>query len=212
MISLIGVKVGMTHIYDMRYHFVPVTIIKVYKNIITQIKNVVNDGYQATQIMLDLPNVNKMSHRVSLKNIYKKKKCKLWEIYYNKILHQYVGQKIDVSVLKDIKKIDIIGITKGKGYAGTVKKWHFAMQDKTHGNSLSHRVPGSIGQNQTPGRVYKGKKMSGRMGGVKRTILSLSLLEVNIPKDFIVVKGSVPGNKGHYVYIRTSIRDFKKEL
>ncbi len=210
MIALIGVKVGMTHIYDMKYNFIPVTVIKVYKNIITQIKTVIRDGYKATQIMLELP-IKKVFSKLSVKDRYKKK-CKLWEISYHDIIHKYVGQKLDVSIFKDVKKIDVIGITKGKGYAGTVKKWHFAMQDKTHGNSLSHRVPGSIGQNQTPGRVYKGKKMSGRMGGVKRTILSLSVLEVNIPHNFILVKGSVPGNKGHYVYIRTSIRNFTKEL
>jgi large subunit ribosomal protein L3 len=119
------------------------------------------------------------------------------------------GGELKVDLFQVGQKVDVIGTTIGKGFAGTVKRHHFAMQDATHGNSLSHRAPGSIGQNQSPGRVFKGKKMSGHMGNVRRTVQNLEVVRVDTERNLILVKGAVPGHSGSQVLVRPAIKSRK---
>lgn len=130
----------------------------------------------------------------------------LWEFRVNNCSKQPVriGEVITVSLFTDIKQVDITGISKGKGFSGTVKRWNFCSQDASHGNSLSHRVPGSIGQNQTPGKVFKGKKMAGQLGNVKVTIQNLDVIFVDLKNNLLIVKGSIPGEVNSIVRVSVS--------
>lgn len=131
----------------------------------------------------------------------------LWEWRLKNNEHKFsIGQKITIKSLLNIKKVDISGISKGKGFAGTIKRWNFHRQDTTHGNSLSHRAPGSIGQNQTPGRVLKGKKMAGQLGNHHITIQNLHVVDLDITNELLLIKGSVPGIKGTYLIIKPAIK------
>lgn len=117
-----------------------------------------------------------------------------------------VGQSISVELFADVKKVDVTGTSKGKGFAGTVKRWNFRTQDATHGNSLSHRVPGSIGQNQTPGKVFKGKKMAGQMGNERVTVQSLDVVRVDAERNLLLVKGAVPGATGSDLIVKPAVK------
>ncbi|AWK15416.1 50S ribosomal protein L3 [Candidatus Fukatsuia symbiotica] len=130
----------------------------------------------------------------------------LWE-FRSAESHEYtVGNEISVEIFVDIKKVDVTGTSKGKGFAGTVKRWNFRTQDATHGNSLSHRVPGSIGQNQTPGKVFKGKKMAGQLGNERVTIQSLDVVRVDVERNLLLVKGAVPGATGGNLIVKPAVK------
>jgi large subunit ribosomal protein L3 len=116
------------------------------------------------------------------------------------------GNELKVDIFKEGQKVDVIGTSIGKGFAGVIKRWNFSMQDATHGNSLAHRAPGSIGQNQTPGRVFKGKKMAGHMGNVRRTVQNLEVVRVDAEKNLLLIKGAVPGHAGGKVVVRPAIK------
>ncbi len=208
MISLIGKKAGMTRVFNSKNIFIPVTIIEIKNNIITSFRSKKKNGYNSTQITTGFRK-NKFIKK-PINGYYSKLGLKpgigLWEIPYVKELHFKIGQSLSVDLFKNIDKIDVTGISKGKGFAGTIKRWNFKSQDKTHGNSLSHRVPGSIGQNQTPGRVFKGKKMSGHLGNVKITIQSLKIINIDIKNNFLIVKGAIPGYLGSIVLVKSSIK------
>jgi large subunit ribosomal protein L3 len=120
--------------------------------------------------------------------------------------HFSLSQSIGVNFFKNIKKVDVTGLSKGKGFSGTVKRWNFRTQDATHGNSLSHRVPGSIGQNQTPGRVFKGKKMAGQLGNKNVTVQSLDIIRIDDKKNLLIVKGAVPGATGSNLILRPAVK------
>jgi large subunit ribosomal protein L3 len=120
------------------------------------------------------------------------------------------GNELKVDLFKEGQKVDVIGTTIGKGFAGAIKRWNFSMQDATHGNSLAHRAPGSIGQNQTPGRVFKGKKMAGHMGNVQRTVQNLVVVRVDVERNLLLIKGAVPGHAGGKVVVRPAIKTKKK--
>ncbi len=206
MIVLIGKKIGMTKIFNSNGLSCAVTLIEIKDNIITCIKK-----YN-----------NKYVTQVTTGNIKKKKlnKCQLgfynkinvipgiglWEIPYIKKLHLNIGQSLNINLFSNIKEVDVIGVSKGKGFAGTIKRWNFRSQDNSHGNSLSHRVPGSIGQNQTPGKVFKGKKMSGHLGNTRTTIQNLKICKIYFDKNILLVYGSVPGYNGSRLIIRSSIK------
>ena len=130
----------------------------------------------------------------------------LWEFKVDKNQTFQVGQSITINIFNNIKKVDVTGISKGKGFCGTVKRWNFHTQDATHGNSLSHRVPGSIGQNQTPGRVFKGKKMAGQLGNNRVTVQSLNIVHVDERKNILLVKGAVPGATGSDLIVKPAIK------
>ncbi len=209
MIVLIGIKIGMTRIFNSNNVSIPITVIKIYNNIITLINSNVN------RIQITLDKVNKKKVIRPIKKFFIKNNLKpgiggLWSIPYIKNLHKKVGQSLNLRLFKDISNVDITGYSKGKGFAGTIKRWNFKSQDSSHGNSLSHRVPGSIGQNQTPGRVLKGKKMSGHLGNEKVTIQNLKIIDLDLNKKILLIKGSVPGYNKSFLYIKSTIKNNKK--
>jgi len=205
-IGLVGRKAGMTRIFTDAGQSVPVTVIEVQDNLITQIKTVETDGYSAVQVTTG----SRQSSRVSKSSAGHFSKAGvaagrgLWEfqVVPEQLAAMEVGKALEFTVFSEGDKVDVVGTTKGKGFAGVVKRWNFQMQDATHGNSLSHRAPGSIGQCQTPGRVFKGKKMAGHMGAAQRTVQNLEVIRVDAEKNIILVKGAVPGAPGTDVIIK----------
>ncbi len=209
MITLIGKKIGMTQIFNDRNLFVPITVVEILKNVITCIKNKKRDGYCSVQLTTGFKKKLSKSELFYFSNLNIVPGVGLWEVKYNKNIHFKVGQIIDISLFDNTKQVDVIGISKGKGFCGTIKRWNFKSQDKSHGNSLSHRAPGSIGQNQTPGRVFKGKKMSGHMGNDRVTIQKLNIVNINKKNNCLLLKGSVPGYNNSYLIVRSSIKNSK---
>jgi large subunit ribosomal protein L3 len=208
-ISLMGKKCGNTRMFSKDGLVVPITIVFVEKHTIVQLKNKKIDGYNAIQLSCG----NKLEKKLTKPMIghYKKYNLsnfpeKLWEsrISQDEIDDYVSGMNLDISMFEIGQKLSVTGISKGKGFAGTVKRWHFAMQDATHGNSRSHRSGGSTGQNQTPGRVFKGKKMPGRLGGKSATVINLTLVDMDINKGLLIIKGNIPGAKNQYVKISRS--------
>lgn len=197
-IGLVGQKVGMTRVFQEDGVSVPVTVIAVEPNRITQIKTVDTDGYNAIQVTTGTRRATRVNKPMA--GHFAKANTEagrgLWEFRLTDseaATELALGGEISVDMFKPGQKIDVTGTSKGKGFAGVVKRHHFAMQDATHGNSLSHRAPGSIGQNQTPGRVFKGKKMAGQLGNVQRTAQNLEVVQVDAERQLLLVKGAVPG-------------------
>ncbi|CAL4325102.1 50S ribosomal protein L3 [Buchnera aphidicola] len=212
MIGLIGKKIGMTRIFNEDGLSIPVTAIEVKKNFITQIKYKKKDSYNSIQVTTGIKKNNKLKkteigHFVSSGV---KAGRGLWEFRTKENTSFKVGEFFTVEILKDISKVDITGFSKGKGFSGTIKRWNFHMQDASHGNSLSHRVPGSIGQNQTPGRVFKGKKMAGHLGNHRVTIQSLKIIKIDVKEDLVLVKGSVPGAIGSDLIIKPAVKEKRR--
>ena len=210
-IGLVGRKCGMSRIFTEDGRSVPVTLIEATPNRVTQVKTVEIDGYDAIQ-------VTSGSKRAALINKpmaghYAKAKVEagrgLWEFRLNSddIGKFEAGGELTAEATFQVGQIvDVAGTTKGKGFQGTIKRWNFAMGDATHGNSLSHRSPGSIGQRQTPGRVFPGKKMSGHMGNVRRSAMNLEVVQIDTERHLIAIKGSVPGAPGGHVIIKPAAK------
>jgi len=209
-IGVVGRKCGMTRVFTESGESVPVTVIEVEANRITQLKTLESDGYTAVQVTVGERRANRVNKAVA--GHYAKSNVAagrgLWEFRADEseLSGLEVGGEIKVDMFSEGQKIDVAGTTIGKGFAGTVKRHNFAIKDMTHGNSLSHRTPGSIGQNQSPGKVFKGKKMSGQMGNVRRTAQTLDVVRVDVDRNLLLVKGSVPGAKGGNVFIRNAIK------
>ncbi len=208
-IGVIGRKCGMTRIFSDDGVSVPVTVIEVEPNRVTQVKTVAVDGYAALQVTTGKRRPSRVT--TPMLGHYKKAGTEagrgLWEFRLNEDTETIdVGAELKADQFEAGQKVDVTGISIGKGFAGTVKRYNFSMQDATHGNSLSHRAPGSIGQNQTPGRVFKGKKMSGHMGNVRRTAQSLEVVRVDNERNLLLVKGAVPGSKGGNVIVRPATK------
>lgn len=209
-LGLIGTKVGMSRMFFEDGKVVPITIIKVDDNLrITQIKlKAVNDTYNSIQVTSGLKKIKNITK--PLIGHYNKAKVKpglgLWEFRLNNedIKERKIGEKIDINIFKKGQKIDIKGFSKGKGFSGVIKRHNFNSQRASHGNSLSHNAPGSIGQCQTPGRVFKGKKMAGRMGNRKTTIKNLEIISINEDKNILLIKGGIPGYNGRMVVLHSS--------
>lgn len=209
-IGVIGRKCGMTRVFTEEGASIPVTVIEVQPNRITQKKTLESDGYRALQVTTGTRRANRVTK--PLAGHFAKAGVEagrgLWEFR----LEEGEGDDLDVGaeIKADIfaagQKVDVTGTSIGKGYAGTVKRHNFATQDATHGNSLSHRAPGSIGQNQTPGRVFKGKKMSGHMGNVRRNVQNLEVVRVDSERSLLLVKGAVPGAAGGNVIVRPAVK------
>ncbi len=209
MIALIGIKIGMTRIFDKNNVSIPITVIKIYNNIISLI------NYNINKVQITLEKVNNKKVIRPIKKFFVNNNLKpgiggLWSIPYIKNLHNKIGQSLSLKLFENINNVDITGYSKGKGFAGTIKRWNFKSQDSSHGNSLSHRVPGSIGQNQTPGRVFKGKKMCGHLGNEKVTIQNLKIIDLDLNKKILLVKGSVPGYNKSFLYIKSTVKNNKK--
>lgn len=208
-IGLIGRKVGMTRVFTEDGVSVPVSVVEVIPNRVSQLKSMDNDGYVAVQLT---GGVKKSSHvNKPLTGHFAKAQIEagdmISEFRVDSIENYTNGQTLSVSdIFQDGQMVDVIGTSKGKGFAGTVKRHNFRTQDATHGNSRSHRVPGSIGQNQTPGRVFKGKKMAGHLGNVRCTTQSLELVRVDAERNLLLIKGAIPGHPGSGVRIVPAVK------
>ncbi len=209
-IGLIGRKCGMTRVFTEDGASIPVTVLEISSNRVVQVKNVTTDGYRAIQVAIGdkkSSKVNKaMAGHYAAANMTA-----------GRVLHEFrldegegedlsTGSELGLDVFNEGQVIDASGTSVGKGFAGGIKRHHFEMQDATHGNSISHRSNGSIGMCQTPGRVFKGKKMSGHLGAVKRTIQNLTIHSIDTDRNIILVTGSVPGAKGGNVVITPAVK------
>jgi large subunit ribosomal protein L3 len=209
-IGLIGRKAGMTRVFTEAGESVPVTVIEVDPNRVTQVKTVEVDGYRALQVTTGKRRASRVTKPMA--GHFAKANTEagrgLWEFRLADGEGEgiEVGAELKVDVFQAGQKVDVAGTSIGKGFQGGVKRHHFRTQDATHGNSLSHRVLGSIGQNQTPGRVFKGKKMAGHMGNVRRTTQSLEVVRVDAERNLLLVKGAVPGSEGGDVIIKPSVK------
>ena len=207
-IGVVGKKSGMTRIFTEEGVSVPVTVIEVEPNRVTQIKSVDSDGYTAVQVTTGSARQNRVNKPAA--GHFAKANAPagrgLWEFRGQVEDDLEVGAEIRVDMFAEGQRVDVRGVSKGKGFAGTIKRWNFAGQDATHGNSISHRAPGSIGQCQTPGRVFKGKKMSGHLGNVRVTTQNLVVVRVDSERNLLLVKGAVPGPAGGDVYIRPAVK------
>jgi len=209
-ISVVGRKIGMTRVYGEDGAAVPVTVLEVAANRITQVKSADNDGYRAVQVTVGARRPNRVSKAEA--GHFAKANVEpgrgLWEFRLGNGEGEdlVAGGEIKVDIFAVGQKVDVQGTTIGKGFAGVMKRHNFGGGRASHGNSLSHRVPGSIGQNQSPGRVFPGKKMAGHMGNANRTQQNLEVVRVDVERNLLLVKGSIPGAKGADVVIRPAIK------
>jgi len=209
-IGLVGRKRGMTRVFTEEGVSIPVTVIEVEANRITQLRTPELDGYQAVQVTTGTRRASRVTKPMA--GHYAKAGVEAgrgqWEFRLNgdEAAELAVGGEFKVDVFEPGQKVDVRGVSKGKGYAGTVKRHNFHMQDATHGNSVSHRAPGSTGQCQTPGRVFKGKRMAGQMGNVQRAALNLEIIRVDMERNLLLIKGAVPGAPGGDVIVSPSVK------
>jgi large subunit ribosomal protein L3 len=209
-IGLIGRKRGMTRVFTEAGDSVPVTVIEVDPNRVAQVKTEDTDGYRSIQVTIGRRRANLVNKPVA--GHFAKAGVEagegLWELRLPQDADEApeAGSELTVDMFEPGEHVDVTGTSKGKGFAGTVKRHNFRMQDATHGNSLAHRAPGSIGQCQTPGRVFKGKKMAGQMGDERVTTLNLEVVRVDAERNLLLIKGAVPGAAGGTVMVRPSGR------
>ena len=209
-LGLIGRKCGMTRIFTEEGASIPVTVIEVEPNQVMRLKTEDSDGYWAVQVTRG----EKRQDRVNRSAAGEFKKAGvsaglgLWEFRVSDSERESleVGSEIKVDIFETGQRVDVTGTTKGKGFAGTIKRHNFRSGDATHGNSLAHRVGGSIGQCQTPGRVFKGKRMAGQMGNKRRTAQGLEIVNVDTERNLLLIKGAIPGSKGGDLMIRPTIK------
>jgi len=215
MLGLVGKKRGMTRVFTDFGESIPVTVIEVIPNRVTQIKKNETDGYNAVQITTGSKkpsHVNKaLAGHFSKANVDAGDIIREFRVDEKKLSEIKVGDTVTVSIFKEGQCVDVQGISIGKGFAGVVKRHHFKMQDATHGNSLSHRAPGSTGHRQTPGRVFKGKKMAGHLGHVTRSAINQPIIKIDVEKNFLLVKGAVPGCAGGYVTLNATVKRLRRE-
>lgn len=209
-IGLIGKKQGMTRVFTPEGDAISVTVISVQPNTITQIKSDETDGYSSVQVTTG----NKKEKHLTKPQLghFKKNSINpgegLWEfrVTSDEIADLEVGNDLFLEQFEEGQSVDVSGTSKGKGFQGTVKRWNFQMQDATHGNSISHRAPGSIGQCQTPGKVWKGKKMSGHMGDERKTVQNLKITSIDQENNLLLVKGPIPGSRGSNIILKPAIK------
>ncbi len=211
--GLVGRKCGMTRVFTEDGISIPVTVIEAQPNRVTQVKTVENDGYRALQVAAGSRKASRVSKPAA--GHFAAAKVEAGDLMGEFRLGAdeqpaegefAPGMEFKVDLFSEGQRVDVIGTTIGKGFAGTIKRHNFRSQDATHGNSLAHRAPGSIGQNQTPGRVFKGKKMAGHMGNVRRTAQNLEVIRVDSERNLLLIKGSVPGHSGGSVLVRPSVK------
>jgi len=209
-IGLVGRKVGMTRVFSEDGVSTPVTVLEVEANRVAQVKTVDNDGYSAIQVTTGAKKANRVNKPAA--GHFAKAGIEagrgLWEfrLTEGEGAELATGSEITVELFNETKLVDVTGTSKGKGFQGGIKRWNFRMQDATHGNSISHRSNGSIGQCQTPGRVFKGKKMSGHMGAEKVTTQNLELVRVDAERNLLLIKGAVPGHVNADVIIKPAVK------
>ena len=209
-IGLVGKKCGMTRVFTEAGASIPVTVVEISANRITQVKNTDVDGYQAIQVTTGTRRDRRVT--AAQKGHFAKAGVAagrgVWEFRANE--SDLEGREIGGEILADLfeqgQMVDVTGQSKGKGFQGGVKRHNFSMQDATHGNSVSHRALGSTGQNQSPGKVFKGKKMPGQMGNKRVTVQGLEVISVDVEKGLLVIKGAIPGATGGDVIVRPSVK------
>jgi large subunit ribosomal protein L3 len=209
-IGLVGRKAGMTRVFTEEGVSIPVTVIEVEPNRVTQLKTEVGDGYRAVQVTAGKRRASRVTK--PLAGHFAKAGVEpgrgLWEFRLGEGEGDgiTVGAELKVDLFQTGQRVDVTGTTIGKGFAGVIKRHHFKSQPASHGNSLSHRAPGSIGQNQSPGRVFKGKHMAGHMGAVRCSVQNLEVIRVDPERNLLLVKGAVPGAKGGDLVIRPTVK------
>ena len=209
-IGIVGTKIGMTRIFTEDGQSTPVSVVEVQPNLVTQIKTLEKDGYESIQVTTGVRRASRVTKAMA--GHYAKAGVQagrgLWEFRANseEIGDLVIGGQLSLEMFEAGQKVDVRGKTIGKGFQGGIKRHNFSMQDATHGNSLSHRSNGSIGMCQTPGRVLKGKKMSGHMGDKNRTIQSLEVVRIDLERGLLLIKGSIPGSKGGSVVVSSAVK------
>ena len=207
-LGLVGRKVGMTRVFSDDGVSIPVTVIEVEPNRVSQIKTVESDGYAAVQVVTGSRRASRVNKPMA--GHYRKAGVEpgrgAWEFRVDSVDGIELGSEIKVDLFEQGQIVDVSGVSKGKGFQGGVKRHNFRMQDATHGNSVSHRANGSIGQNQTPGRVFKGKKMSGHMGAENCSVQNLEIHRIDAERNLVLIKGAVPGAKCSDVIIRPAVK------
>jgi large subunit ribosomal protein L3 len=207
-LGLVGRKVGMTRVFSDDGVSTPVTVIEVEPNRVSQLKTVDTDGYTAIQVIAGSRRPSRVTKPMA--GHYRKAGVEpgriALEFRVDSVDEFELGSEIKVDIFEQGQHVDVTGTTIGKGFAGGVKRHNFHMQDATHGNSLSHRAPGSIGQNQTPGRVFKGKKMAGHMGSVRQTTQNLEIVRIDAERNLLLIRGPVPGPKSSDVIVRPAVK------
>ena len=206
-IGVVGRKCGMTRVFTEDGNSIPVTVIEVTPNRVSQVKTAQTDGYDAVQVTVGA----RRASRVTAAQAGHFAKA---GVEAGRTVREFRAEAGDLvpgaSIAADLfqagQMVDVTGVSKGKGFQGVVKRWNFSMQDATHGNSLSHRAPGSIGQNQTPGRVFKGKKMAGHMGAERVTVQNLEVVRVDADKNLLLVRGPVPGATGSDLVVLPAVK------
>ena len=208
-IGIVGRKTGMTRVFTADGVSIPVTVVEATPNRVTQVKTVESDGYRAVQVTVG----ERKQARVSKPAAGHFAKAGvaagrgLWEFPVAEGADSpVVGAEITVATFAAGQKVDVTGQSRGKGFQGVIKRWNFAAQDATHGNSKSHRAPGSIGQNQSPGRVFKGKKMAGHMGDARVTVQTLEVVRVDAERNLLLIKGAIPGAPGADVIVLPAVK------
>lgn len=209
-LGVIGRKRGMTRVFTEDGTGVPVTVIEVLPNRVAQLRTSERDGYLAAQLATGTRRATRitkaMAGHLAKAEAGAVRMMREFRLNENEAGELELGKEVSVEVFSVGQKVDVTGRSIGKGFAGTVKRHHFHMQDATHGNSLSHRAPGSIGQNQTPGRVFKGKRMAGHLGAVRRTQQNLEVVRVDAERNLLLVKGAVPGAAGTDLLVRPAVK------
>jgi large subunit ribosomal protein L3 len=209
-IGLVGRKLGMTRVFTEDGASLPVTVIEVEPNRVTQVKSQERDGYRALQVTAGTRRASRVTKARAghFASAGVEAGRGLWEFRLDGEQGAEIeaGAEIKVDVFEAGQIVDVTGVSKGKGFQGVIKRHNFSMQDATHGNSLSHRAPGSIGQNQTPGRVFKGKKMAGHMGNERCTVQNLEIVRVDVERNLLLIKGAVPGSTGGNVLVRPGVK------
>lgn len=209
-IGVVGRKCGMTRVFTDDGVSVPVTVVEVEPNRISQLKTLESDGYTAIQVTVGNRRANRvtkpMAGHFARAGVEAGRQISEFRLDEGEGADLELGSEIKVDIFEDGQMVDVSGTSQGKGFAGVVKRHNFRTQDATHGNSLAHRAPGSIGQNQTPGRVFKGKKMAGHMGSVKRTAQNLEVVRVDAERNLLLIKGAVPGSKGNDVIVTPAVK------
>jgi large subunit ribosomal protein L3 len=209
-IGVVGRKAGMTRIFTEEGGHIPVTVIELTPNRVTQLKTPESDGYRAVQVTCGERRASRVTK--PLLGHFAKAGVEagrgLWEFRMSESEGGglTVGQELRADLFQPGQRVDVIGTSQGKGFAGVIKRHNFSSQDASHGNSLSHRAPGSIGQRQTPGRVFKGKRMAGHLGDARRTVQNLEVVRVDVERNLLLVKGAVPGPKGADVIVRPAVK------
>ncbi len=209
-IGLVGRKVGMTRIFTDEGATQPVTVLDVSENRVTQIKTAEKDGYAAVQLAFGKRRASRvvkpLAGHLAKAGVEAGHTLKEFRAKADELANLKVGGKIGVEIFKVGQKVDVQGVTIGKGFAGVIKRHHFGGQNASHGNSISHRVPGSTGQNQSPAHVFPGKRMPGHLGDVRRTISNLEIVRIDTERQLLLVKGSVPGSSGRDVVVCPAVK------